>query len=361
MDTKHLQERADALNIVPRMDALEEMCAFALKRWRNDAQLAPIWAEKLRHTYTRVLEIEYPDLLAASGGMFDVDTSVDPAALETEYHTAEATGFADWIDDDGQVAPGSALKAKRYTAVLAELGHAYDLNFFDLERASKASFPLAEMKQKAARRAIEAAKNWVWLFGDSGKGIFGLCNHPNISRSVAALNDGATSRRWVNKTNEEIIADVVALIDRIPEDTLEQEHAATVYMPSSLIRLCRARKLSSGTAGDSGMASLWDFIQSVYSGDESGQGKVEFKALFEAAANRRVHPKTGADESGISGDFLIAVPARSDETMFVQARPFTQRVPEERGFVLYHTVHAKIGGVKLQKPLAVHRMDFGLV
>lgn len=355
---KALRERADDLGIVPRLDVLSALMEDALRSaGRVDQQLAPIWAEKLRHTYTKILEVTFPELAAANGDVLPI-SNVSPAMLEWEYFMIEQTGFADWIDDDGQVAPGSAVKARRFTGTMAPIGHKWHVTLFDLERAAEADLPLSNLYQRAAKRAHDAKTNWVWLFGDATKAMPGLVTHPNISKSMAALNAGVTSRLWANKSDAEIIADVVTLIDRIPQDTLEQEHAATVFLPARLIRLARARKLS-GT-NDSGMASLWDYIKNLYSGDDSGQGAVKFRALYEADATRRSNPVGGGDTSGIAGDFMIAIAGLPEEELaFIRARPYTQRPPQERDLVLHHMTHSKIGGCKCQKPLAVHRMDFG--
>lgn len=361
--TTQLRSTMDALKIIPRMDALEAVCDTIIKREGYDAQLAPIWAEKLRHTYTKLFEIKYPEYKAANGDVLPVDT-VDPAMLEWEYFIVDQHGSADWIDDDGQVAPSGSISVKRKTGTMSEMGHKWTLTVMDLERAAKAtigtaSFPLAQLKQKNAKRTHDAKTNWTWFFGDKEKDLPGLCNHPNISITTAPLKASpGTVRAWdANATNDEIAADAASAINKIAQDTLEQYHAATVYMPPAYWRLLRDRRLG---AGD-GFASLLGLLQDRYKGDESGQGKITFATLLECASVSRLNPKTGTDTSGITGDFLLVLPAASqDELAFVRARPYTQRPPQERDMVLHHMTHSKIGGCKCQIPLAVHRFDFAV-
>lgn len=350
----------DALKIIPRLDSLTVVCGEIIAREGMDAQLAPIWANTLRHTYTKLFEIKYPEYAAANGNVLPIDT-VDPAMLIWEYYTIDQHGSAEWIDDDGQVAPSSSITVKRKTGTMSEMGHSWSLTVMDLERAAKATigtsaFPLAQLKQKNAKRTHDAKTNWTWMFGDKEKDLPGLCTHPNITISTAPVKAAGGLRVWnTDATNDEIAADVSTAINKIAEDTLEQYHAATVYMPPAYWRLLRDRRLG---AGD-GFASLLALLQDRFKGDESGQGKVTFATLLECAAVSRVHPTTGTDTSGITGDFLLVLPqATQDELAFVRARPYTQRPPQERDMVLHHMTHSKVGGCKCQIPLAVHRYDF---
>jgi hypothetical protein len=170
--------------------------------------------------------------------------------------------------------------------------------------------------------------------------------------SLAAAG-ASTSRHWNSKTGDELIADVIALVDTIPAQSLEQHHAAQVFMPVGMIRKLRALYISS--TGD-GAVSFWDRLLKLYSGDDSGQGKVSFHGLNECQSARRATP----DPFPFLGDFMFAIPAaNADELAFIRARNLTQRPPQEQDFKVKIVSHAKIGGVKVVRPLAVHILCFG--
>lgn len=345
------------LEIIPRLDAIVSEAQWMAQRGRCDAQLAPIWAEKLRHSFGAAVEVKYPEYMAANGDILPIDTSVDPAALEWEYFMVDSVGVADWIDDSGRIAPNSAISMSRHVGAMKEMGHSYDWNIFDLERSASAKLPLSDIKSKAARRAHDAKTNWTWLFGDSKLGMPGLASHPNISVSLAALNAGNSSRLWSQKTADEIATDMGVLINTIANNTLGAYHASTVLVPRNLFQRLRDLRLG---AGD-GFASVLDWMENRFKGDASGAGKVSFKIMNECQGTLRRDPLTGTDTSGISGDFLLAYPsADKSELSFIRARPFTQRPPQEQDFVVKNLSHSKIGGCKCQIPLAVHRLDFGL-
>lgn len=359
---KALQDAADDLQIVPRLDSVQAVCDDLLRKaGKFDAESSVLLAEKLRYTYAQVLEIDYPEMMAESGQVLPIDTSVPPSMNEYEVWLVSDAGFASWIDDDGMVAPSSAVEMTRSTGTAAEMGHAYTLNWFDLERAaSGALVNLPTLKAKHSRRYHAAKTNWVWLFGDASKALLGLATHPNIPRSLAALNASDSSTRlWTSasKTSDEILADLATLIDGVPQRTLEKHHTVDVFLPHSLIRECKNRTY---TTPNGGVISLWEHIKALYSGDDSGQGKVSFHGMLECDASRRVNPETGTDTSGISGDFIIACPAKDpDVGCFMRMRPFTQRPPQEVDFNLKHLSHSKVGGARIQEPLAFGILTFG--
>lgn len=359
-EVQSYMDTAERLGLIPSSEYLDAFAEHVVVRQtgRADDQLAPIWREKLRHTYTRVLEHKYPELQAANGEVLQIDTAVDPAALEWEYFMLDGNGYADWIDDDGHVMPGSSFTMTRHTGRMAEMGHTWEANVFDLERAVKAGVPFLPIKQKLAKKAHDRTTNWVWLFGDSGKNLPGLCNHPNIRVTRAPLNGGATSRHFRDKSADEIADDFATLIDTIATGTLRAYHAATVFIPLELAQIMRRARLGSGD----GLLTLWDWVQDTYKGDDTGQGKITFKVLNECTASWRADPRSGdaaTDNSGIGGDFMLAIPGvDKEELCFIRARPYTQRPPQERDFNMYHPTHSKIGGCKVTCPTAVHRVDF---
>jgi hypothetical protein len=345
-------------DVFPSQGAVEAVMDDMGRRGRCDWQNAVMMAEKLRYIYPKIMETEYPELLAANGGVLPIDSSPDPADETWRYYRIDQQGRAAWIDDDGTFAPSNSMTLRQVDGRLAEFGHKWDLTIFDLERAAKhPNIALPMLKGKMAKRAHDEWKNWVWLFGDADKGMPGLCNHPNITHLLAPLNAGTTSRLWANKSDDEIFADVAAVIDRVPVDTKRSHYVAQVFLPLALVQACMRRFIAATAQGS---VTLWDRIKANYAGDETGQGKVEFKILNECAPAYRLDPKTGTDTSGISGDFIMACPPSDpDVGAFVSARPFSQRPPQEVDLKVSTLTHEKIGGCKLQAPLAFVVMRFG--
>ena len=355
-------DAAAALGILPDVDRCDAIYSQAVIDWnlqtKNDAQGAPIWAEKLRSTFPKLLEVKYSELAFEQGKVLPIDTRVDPAALKWEYFQVEEAGCADWIDEDGHVMSTGTVVFKRFEGRMRSMGFKYDVNQFDVERfqaGGPEGFNLIRQKQKQAVKAHARLTNWTWGFGEKTKGLQGLCNNTNISKLAAPTADGSSSRLIADKSADEVMADFKALIFSAPENTNEEYQTATVILPHKFIRDLTAMRYP----GDR-YASVWEWIKDTFSGDDSGAGKVTFVAVNECDPARRRNPKTGVDDSGITGYFMLALPANDiDERAFIRARPLTQLPPRIVGFSTEHWTHSKIGGCKMQTPLAVTRMDFG--
>lgn len=379
---KQMMDAAESLALFPRLDEVTEWCEERSRAQRVDWELAPIWARALVSTFPKVFEHKYPELQFVNGEVLPIVT-VDPGAREWEYYEVDYGGCADFIDDDGHKMPSvPPLRAGRHAGKMREMGIQYAVNFFDDERwryaQSNGNFlpgvNVLAQKQKSAKKAHDLLTDWLWAFGNAEKGMPGLLNHPNITVSVAALNAGATSRLPENKTLEENYRDFAALIDQVAADTLNLYHAATVWVPDSVIRTLRNIFIASTATG---MVTAWDRIVEAFSGDETGQGKVTFKMMHYADAARRIDPRTvkgnpslgpltgsGSDTSGMSGNFLLATPPQDkEEAAFIRARPYTTKPPRDDPFGSFNTIfdtHSKIGGCKLTQPKAIHRLDYGL-
>jgi len=342
-----------------RNDAINACALRAVERgFVTDAQLAPLWAEKLRHTYTTVERVIYPDLDAVNGRVLPIDSSVDPTTLEWEYFQLDSGGFCDWIDDDGDVRPSAFLKAKRFTGKQDNIGGGYHYTIFDLERYAKAGMgsPLPTEYALADRRAHDEKIEWTWMVGEPSKQIHGLLTHPNIPCSFARAGV-STSAIWDQKTDDEILRDFTDLIDVIPQQSVEAHHCVKVLMPHKFIRHMRKRFVA---ATATGTVSLWDKLKALYSGDDSGQGKVEFVGLNILDASRRKNPKTKTDTSGITGDIMVALPAADVNSLcFIRSRPYTQMSPQEDKMRISVLTYGTIGGVKCTRPLSANIMFFG--
>lgn len=350
---KYAKHILDAALAMARADALaiKSFAQHIAGLGRCDASLAPIWAEKLRHVFPKIVQTLYPDLPVAAGAVLPVDSSVDPADLVWEYNMIDSGAKMDWIDEDGTIMDSAYVKASRYTGTMAEFGGGFDYTIFDLEKAAKAGLQLKTEKATAVKRAHDEFVQRKWLFGDMAKGFPGLLTHPNIPMSLAAT--GVGGRHWSVKTGDELITDCVSMIDSIPAQSMEQHHAAKAYIPFGMMRRMRTLYIA-GT--DGGTVTYWDRLLKLFSGDDTGQSKVTWHGLNECQASRRASP----EPFPFGGDLMFALPADNvDELAFIRARGLTQRPPQEVDFKVKIVSHAKIGGVKVVRPLAVHIVCFG--
>src|SRR5690606_30816728 len=120
-------------DLIPRQDTLQALALrFAMELGgfrcgRTDDSTAALWAEHMRSYSAKLLEHRYPDLPCAEGEVLPVMTDVDPAAEEFVYYSIESGGYADWIGDDGTVAPNSWISAGRHVGYTSEMGSGYSI------------------------------------------------------------------------------------------------------------------------------------------------------------------------------------------------------------------------------------------
>lgn len=319
---------------------------------RLDDQVAPLMAEKLRHTYQTIHEKKFPERQAFEGKILPIDNEVNPGALEYEYFVIESEGCADWIDDNGTLLNTSSTILKRFTGKVKPIGDEWVLNYFELQRHAMAGTKIPAMKPQLSKKHHATKTNWVWLFGDAEYQMEGLCNHPNIT--VLLAPEGVSGRKWEDKTAEEILADIDAVINAAANNTLMAHRTKRVLMSQRLQQIL-INKVVKDTYG---VNNLWKFVTEKYSPTGAGVEQVVFEVLVEAQAEWRRDPITNTDTSGIVGDFLLAMPEVDKElAAFVRAQPYTTHQPEKRGFDLVHQAHSTIGGARIAEPLAFTRMD----
>jgi hypothetical protein len=354
------KSKLDSYRVIPRLDShvtfFRELAAKGVLE-RHDWSGAIVLAETLRQVQAQLLKTKYPDLPVANGDLLTIDSSASPHHETWRQYIVDEQGYADFIGDDGTLAPNSFATMKMFEGRFANIGHKYDWTIFDVERAAAEGHSLPTEKARQAKRYHDSLKQWVFLFGDSKRDIKGLVTHPNINVMLAAL-DAATSttRSWAGKTNAEILVDVQRLVNAVPVETIRQHFTARVYLPHAFQLICQGRFIA---ATATATVTLWDQILSMYAGDSTGQGKVEFLILNECDGTLRRDARTGSDTSGITGYFALALPAKNADAVFKVARPFTQLAPQQVDLKVQTLTHEKIGGAKLDYPRSIARMDFG--
>lgn len=124
---------------------------------------------------------------------------------------------------------------------MAGIGYEFDLE--EVNRAALVGQPLTNQKADAARRGAMEFIHEACLIGDAGKGFKGFLNHTAPTQGLVALNAGATSRLWVNKTPDEILADINGLITGIYMGSNTVEMADTLLLPVDRLLYLSTRRI----------------------------------------------------------------------------------------------------------------------
>ncbi|ACL61049.1 DUF2184 domain-containing protein [Methylobacterium nodulans] len=173
---------------------------------------------------TQYPEIRYPRLVP-------VDTNVPDWTPSVTYFSMDQVGAAKWITGQANDVPrADVLRSQFETSVsMAGIGYGYDLE--ELGKAQLMNLNLSADKADAARRASEEFIDQVALFGDPAKGYAGLVNSPVVTQGSAAARGEGGSTRWVDKTAENVLADVNGQLTGIFTGSATVELADTVLLP----------------------------------------------------------------------------------------------------------------------------------
>jgi hypothetical protein len=355
-NTAKLQQLADALKLVigddDDDDSIEiadgvdtrKVITDALERcdsFREDATLMPFFARELEHVFSETYDVEYPDLKAANGEVLAIDTSVPAGAKTWHYYQYDGVGVAKFMGSEGHDLPTVMLTAQEFSGTTQSIGNAYQWTLDDIEAAQFAKGNLSRELPEKARRGHDQLWNTTWLFGATAYSLPGLVNHPNITIALAPVKSGGSTdahRTWVQKSVDEIIADITTLVDTPDELTDGLEEVKEVWLPRAQFNLLKRRRMGTGD----GTLTLMKYLNENFN--------VEFKILDELAAT-----KSG---DALAFDCALASPGKNPKkASFVMCRAFEQRPPQEKDLVLKVNCRSKIGGVKMHRPLAFVRLD----
>ena len=170
-----------------------------------------------------------------------VDNSSPPGELSTRYRMFTRTGAAQFITDDTQDLPASALFVREYSHDFQAIGAHYQYSYFDVLAAGMAAQnggPPVNLDLElaiASREAIERKLDRISAFGstdatDPTVGLIGLLNHPNATIYTVATGM-AGSQAWSTKTPDEVLADLTGIIAAMIAATYKVFKPTDILLP----------------------------------------------------------------------------------------------------------------------------------
>lgn len=123
----------------------------------------------------------------------------------------------------------------------------YKYNKDEIMRASKINKPLESLRAFAARKAIDKKLNDVAMVGDEATGAQGLFTAKGVSEYTLANNGASptTSTKWVDKSADQILADLYGISNAIITATNGIEIPDTIALPLASYQLIEQKRLSS--------------------------------------------------------------------------------------------------------------------
>lgn len=304
----------------------------------NDGQALAFFNMQLTHIESAIYKKQYPEKVWDK--IIPVDTGVDPLAKTVTYYVGDRTGEAklgaNLLADDIPIV--NVNRAKNEVPIIeGTVGYRYSI--IEVMQARKLGINLAADEAMAARDSYEDTMETLALSGFALSGMSGLLNFPGVT-IVAAPNGAASSPLWVNKTPDEILADINAVLLGVYTSSNTVEMADHLLLDAASYGLISSRRLT-----DTAM-TIMQFVMSanVYT---AKTGKpltiMQLRQLGTAG--------------GSASKRMVAY--KKDPDVLKMHLPMSLRfeAPQQRNFAFTVPGMWRTGGLNVRRPGAMRYMD----
>jgi hypothetical protein len=167
----------------------------------------------------------------------------------------DGAGQAGWINGNGKDIPVVGASMEQHQTPVYTAGIGYSYGFEEVNQARMLGISLDATKAGYARRSYEQMVYDIALNGDAAKGFQGLYDYSGVPAGAVANDGTGSSTLWANKTPDQIVRDINALLTGIVTATKETELADTLVLPTE-----RFNTIASTRMTDTAMTIL-EFIQ----------------------------------------------------------------------------------------------------
>jgi hypothetical protein len=319
-----------------------------------------------------VLERPKPDLPLASGTELLPVTTIDSGAASFRWF---------WTDDQGEWRYGAAgggddlptasLSGAEQTGKLQIAYGAIGYTNEDLRNFSFAGRGnLPSMLQNASWRGRAQLQDKSLAWGVESLGLYPLFRYPG-STIVTAADNGAGSTDWFDKTVDQIVTDIGALLDTISDATNDLRSATMVLWSRRMDKFLRRRRITDTTTGTG--ITFFEYIMKVFVTGGSVPNGPDLPPPENPVMFRWVRYMDGRNERSEKDGVpqLPVVGGNRTDSMFAYIHNDAAIVskvetsmtsgtfgpPERRGVKTMSAGEAKWGGVRCTEVVTLARMD----
>lgn len=348
LQAARLGERMDAADAQAALDCLiptDKQLAASARRFSHagderfdDAKFSVAFGEELKHVMAEVLKQQMPKTPFANGDVLPFNREVALGKRIYEYHLLSYTGHASVLASYAwRKLPTVDVAGDAQVGYVKRFGCAWSITEDDELAQQHTKIKLSTEKPVAAKRAHYDLWERHMSFGYEEGKLLGAMNHPNVPVIDAPLNGDATSTYWVDKTADEIVADVRLFVRHLPSLTNEIETIDELYMSPSEWTLIGTRKMS--TSSDT---TIREFLEKAFP-------EVTFKVLNSC--------RTDLSFGNLETNCLWGRAADKSASSLVVVEPFRQRAPIVDGLEKIVLCTSGHGGALIKRPYSLIRMD----
>ena len=337
-----------------------------------DDDQAALFSRSLEQQITGILEAPKPELPLASSDELLPSNMLDAGATTYRYYLQDMQGeWAYGAGGGGDDVPTASVSGAEITGKLQIAYGAFGHTEEDLRNwsfANRGSLP--QMLQKGSLRGKMQLHDQTLAWGKESLGLRGLCNFPGSTLLTAADNGGG-STDWMDKTIDQIVTDIAALLDSIEDATNTTRQATMVWMSRRTMRFLQRRRIVDTVTG--GTTTFWEYLQKVFvSGGQVPNGPplpapenpVQFRWVRYMDGTNERSEVNGVPQlpivNGNRTDSLLAYIHNNPDIVAKDVTPLTNGKflpPLRVGVTTVTTGEAKWGGIRCPEPVTIARMD----
>lgn len=304
------------------------------QRMKLDAGEAVFFERQLESVESRLYQTKYKELKYRR--LIPVSNRDGAGASSIVYYIYSKVGMAKIIANPADDLPRSDVFATETIAKVFSIGTSFGFSTKEMRRAQFSGVPLEMLKVDSARRAVRVKESDIAWNGETAHNIVGLFDNTNIPNDQAPLNAATTSRAWADKTADEIIADISALISGVRIVTNGVQAANTLLLPIAQYDIIA--QLPRSSVSDT---TVLEFITKP--GNSYGLDLVDWLVELEGAG-------TGASDMAFAYE-------RDPEVLELRIPMEMQMLPpERRNLEMLTNIESEIAGVVVRYPLACRKM-----
>jgi hypothetical protein len=196
--------------------------------YKLDAGESAFFKRQLEYIKSATFDTKYKDLKAFD--LIPISFEAPSGADFITYRSFSKVGFAKIIADYAHDLPRADVYGEENTVKVYSLGNEYGYSIKEIRRSQMAGTNLDSRRADAARRGHDQKTNSMALNGDSDYSINGLIDYPGITEYTVPAGV-STTKTWVTKTPDEIIADLSGIVSAVVDTTNGVGIPDTMIMP----------------------------------------------------------------------------------------------------------------------------------
>ena len=200
------------------------------------------FARELDHVKAQSYDVEYPELTALH--LLPQTSEADPGAETITYYTYDKTGLAKIIDNYSTDLPRADVTGKPSFAKIKSIGDSYGYSAQEMRASRLAGKSLDARKGESARYQIDALTNKIAWCGDEESGLMGVLSEgQNIPMYAITAGKDSNKTSWLEKTADEILADVNGMARQVAKITKNVERPDTLCVPADVFMDISTRRI----------------------------------------------------------------------------------------------------------------------